>query len=214
MLDPLDPGPITPKSRRFSSVSSRIDHSERSRCVMIDPFGYLPQGSPQRWRWDTRGRAGQFYHLCGDYDQGLLPQHIQWSDIVYCDYKLFDQSLWITEQRSQLEQWLNDQKNMKLLHVSIDEPEASAIELLLSLRGLPWQGDLCLQVYDRTRRGTDPHTVREIRDIFNHEDLWAFDFNRHPVNDQHNDLAWVRDLKDLTVAAVEYTVYRRRSLDK
>lgn len=211
MLDPLDVGPITPKSARFARFSAEIDHSDRGRSVMIDPFAFMPASTAQRWQWDTRGRE-LFYHVCGDPDQAHDRSEIDWPQVVYCDYKLFEESRYLPAQRQCLDSWLGLTDSMKLLHVSVDEPGASARDLLQLLDPLTSRGPLIIQIYDRTGSAVQERDLYMIRDLFNSDDILALDYNLHPVNCSLDRAAWCRDLKDLDQPRIDYTVYKRRQL--
>lgn len=207
-LDPTDPGPITPKSQTLRSLAGYMPLLEQHSAV-VDPFTFLPY-SVSQWGWDTRG-SGLFYRHCGDWDRGLSRVPIaQWRDIHYCDYKIYRETLDIDLQRQCLDHWLQAATSLKWLHVSIDDPGVDPMSAVKSLRSLPGQSALIIEVFNRTARDFSEEDLTEVSSLLLSDRVWALDCHRSPLVSSSDHRAWLQDLRSPTAPRLWYTRYQRR----
>ena len=196
---------LTPRSARLALWSGRIGELDRAKSVVLDPFGFLPKRSPARFLWDRRGERDRFFRVCSDPPRGIPRETVDWSQIVYCDYKLFAESLWCQDQKLTLDQWLASAyaPRLRQLHISIDDTGADPLKLLGTLKGLRWQGDLIIQVFDRTASPAHLDSVADLSCWFK-DSLLALDWNQHPTAAAKADQGWFADLLSRPVVACSY----------
>ena len=191
---------LTPRSANYQKLIERYGFQQqgRSGSAVLDPFAFLPYGMPRRFRWDTPCETPSFYRVCKDPGQGLPRESVDWSTVTFCDFKLFRESLEQHQQRLTLDRWLLDPifiGTTRVLHVSIDDLGEDPRQLLTVLKDLEWQGDLFIEIYDRTEWPIKDRNLIEIRDQFQPSPV-AIEYHRHPLEASSNHAAWVVDLMD------------------
>jgi hypothetical protein len=146
---------------------------ERSARVVVDYRVYTSQ-------------EGLYHRVCTDRKEGILPDRlVNWDTIQIVDYKLWRKTMPHSQrQRQDLDQFLMNTQQQKLLHVSIDDTDLYFSRSILEhyLGNLKWQGNLHLQIMDRGQRTIADnqsdwtHQYSMVQDFFSTSPLASLDY--------------------------------------
>lgn len=188
--------------------------------VVLEPFVMLPAQSGVFYGFDRPGLTDSFYRTCKDREQGLSRQSIDFSQIIFCDYKLYNLSALFPQLpaetidlaqkslRAKLDSWLAQPlvsgKPLKFLHISLDHYKQDPRDLLAMVNDLSWQGKLVIELYDRSEFPLAVEDIRGFADLFNKTDLEALDYHRHPPAHTADTDFFMMDLLSETVQKHPY----------
>ena len=190
--------PAPPISARLQDLLYAVNH-DRNSSVVIDPFSFLPFNDYVPL-WENRQSRGYLYRMCSDPGTATLRESIHnWSEIQFCDYKLYNPSLSVEEQFKLLQFWLtNPEPRIRFLHISIDDSRAVPLQLLATLEGLNWGGLLGIQILDHCDCAVSPSHYASVRSLFDVNRLVGLDYVRQSYTQQYPSVHYNLLAQELT----------------
>ena len=144
---------------------------------------------------------GRYYRNCFDPKNGLAPVVIEdWNSIKLVDYKLFHTDhthpQWSSHLRQDLNRFLMNSQPRKSLHVSLDDDRMALSRQFLTqhLSQLEWQGELNVQIVDRTATRNTERTSQMCAKFFSGHRFAVLEYHRQLVRGPADSPAVMYDL--------------------
>lgn len=144
---------------------------------------------------------GRYYRNCFDPLDGVAPVVIEdWHSIRMVDYKLFFSEWREPDYRSNLrgdlDRFLMNSQPRKCLHVSLDDHRAPLTYQFLArhFNRLQWQGELNLQIIDRTATRDVQGTARMVGKFFSGYGFAVLEYHRQLISGPPDSPAVMYDL--------------------
>jgi hypothetical protein len=143
----------------------------------------------------------RYYRNCYDSVNQVPPVIIEdWNTIGYVDFKLFFTSWrnrdYRVELRRDLDRFLMNSHPYKVLHVSLDDAHAALSRQLLAQHfdRLKWQGQLSLQICDRTATRDAAAAGRMAAKFFKGQQFNVIEYHKQLLLGPENSFAVMYDL--------------------